>query len=90
MTPTFSWRADTEADYYQLWVNNITTGEEKVIYEESLNSTSFTPSASLSAGNYVVWVRGRTFEGMLTAWSAPREFSIQPAMPPIIGDLLSR
>lgn len=53
----FSWLPVLNADRYILQVNNLTTGESRVIREDDLQETTFQPAASLAAGTYRFWVR---------------------------------
>ena len=56
--PEISWTTVIDTDRYELWVDNITTGESQVIYETNLQTTSFASlPASLSGGTYRAWTR---------------------------------
>ncbi|MEZ6123256.1 MAG: choice-of-anchor Q domain-containing protein [Planctomycetaceae bacterium] len=74
-TPTFTWATVSGATSYALQVNNITTGENNIIRENALTTTSFTPSTALPTGTYRAWVRAlnSTTAG---AWSLVLEFEI--------------
>jgi len=74
--PAFSWRPVAGAAYYDLWVNNISTGKSQVIRETKLTSTKHTPAKSLPVSDYRYWVRAFDSKGRPTAWSAPQDFSI--------------
>lgn len=56
-TPTFTWTTATNATRYELWVNNSTTGQSRVIYNSNITSTAYTPSTPLAEGRHTVWVR---------------------------------
>jgi uncharacterized protein YkwD/predicted phage tail protein len=80
-TPTFAWTAVAGATQYDLWVNNLTTGQSQVIRDQTLTTNSFTPLTPLPAGNYQAMVRASTAAGT-SAWSAAYTFTITaPAVP---------
>ena len=74
-TPTFSWSSAQGADRYLLIVDSDQTFSSPEI-ENFLNETTFTPTASLSAGTYywVVYSVDNAFNGTT---SATRVFTIQ-------------
>jgi hypothetical protein len=75
--PTFSWNAVTGADYYELWVDNYTTGASKVVYNAAVSGTSYTPVTALTAGqSYQWWVKAYSNSGAVSAWSSTGNFSI--------------
>jgi len=75
-TPTITWTTSPQAVLYDLWVRNQSTGEDQVIREQTLASTSFTPSTPLSTGTYRVWVSAISAQGVASAYSEPRDFTI--------------
>jgi hypothetical protein len=79
-TPTFSWTPDTDADAYELWVNNRSTGQTRVIGERNLTATTFTPSAGLPDGIYEAWVRAKNSAGS-GSWSTSVRFVVGAAVP---------
>ena len=72
----FAWSTVSTATRYELWVNNLTTGTIQVIYETSVTTNSFTPTAALTAGNYRAWVRGIAADNTPSAWSAGVDFTV--------------
>ncbi len=80
-TPTFTWNAATGAAYYDVWVNDTTTGQAQVVRNQDVSGTSL--SASLTPGHaYQWWVRGFNASGMAGAWSVGASFNI--ALPVIV------
>lgn len=83
--PTIQW--DTTGDSFppnstfHLWVNNLTTGQSRVIQERSLSTTSYTPDFDLTPGRYRAWVQVTTPVGVRSAWSLPFDFGVQVAEP---------
>lgn len=82
-TPTFAWSSTTGAATYDLWVDNLTTGATKVVYQTGLNSTSFTPTTPLGTGNYRFWVRANNDAGSSGAWSTGGDFTVDVALPAV-------
>lgn len=78
--PKITWTHVENADVYDLWVNNLTTGRAQVIREEALTSASFTPSDEFTAGRYVAWVRAKNDAGA-GAWSRGHIFTISAPVP---------
>jgi hypothetical protein len=79
--PTFTWDAVDHAAHYDLWVRNLTTGQDQVIREETLLNTSFTPATSLLDGSYRWWIRAVNEAGVPGPWSAQAGFNISIAPP---------
>lgn len=83
--PTIEWDTTGE-DFppnstFHLWVNNLSTGQSRVIQEQQLTETSFTPDFDLTPGRYRAWVQVTTAVGVRSAWSFPVDFGIQVAEP---------
>lgn len=74
--PEIGWSSVTGASTYELWVNNTTSGESKVIHETGLTETDFTPTADLSLGVHAVWVRAVNEYGQVSDWSAVESFNV--------------
>ncbi len=56
--PQISWESVVDTANYDLWINNLTTGESQVVRQTDLQTTSFASStANLSGGTYRAWVR---------------------------------
>src|SRR5207248_3037792 len=81
-TPAFSWTATALTSLYDLWVNNVPTGQQ-AIYAQNVATNSYMPAAPLPAGSYQGWIRA-TIGGCTTPWSLTYSFTI---MPPAIPTL---
>jgi hypothetical protein len=82
LSPTFTWSAATAATGYDIWVNNLTTGQQQVIRNFDITGTSFTPATPLDLNHtYRWWVRGLGPDGATGPWSAARDFTIEPLTP---------
>jgi hypothetical protein len=86
--PTFTWDGVAWADRYAVWVDDLTTGQSKVLYADTITGTSWQAPTALTAGrNYRWWVQGITSNA--TLWSAAKDFTIpqtnvssaQPSLP---------
>ena len=89
-TPAITWSAAANAARYELWVNNVTTGQTQVIWLTNLTTTSYTPTTPLVADTYRVWVRAYNGAGQTSPWSATLDFTITapaplPAIPTVTG-----
>jgi hypothetical protein len=74
--PTFSWNAVTGAARYDIWVNDLTTGNTAVLRNQDVAGTSWTPTTSLRPGdNYRWWLRAVTSGNIDGAWSDSLDFS---------------
>ena len=76
--PTFTWSNISNAASYQVFVNNITTGQAQVINVTGVTGTSYTPTTELPIGNYNVWIRGFTSTGQASVWSLPSAWNLRP------------
>lgn len=81
LLPTITWAGDPVFVRYDLWVDNVSTGQKQIIRENNLTSTSFTPSIDLTNGIYRVWVRGYDAEGNVSKWSEPFDFTLSVNTP---------
>lgn len=83
--PTLEW--DTSgADFppgttYHLWVNNLSTGQSRIVQETRLTSKTFTFPEALPQGRYGAWVQARSAVGDISAWSNRFDFEIDIAAP---------
>lgn len=77
-TPTFTWTGVEEYVRYELWVNNLTTGVSRVIYEPNLpgDVLSFTSDLPLENGSFRAWIRAFDVVGNASQWSNPINFTI--------------
>ena len=70
-TPTFEWStaSATAGTTYRLWVNNLSTGQTRVIDESEIVGNSYTPKEPLEQGRHAYWVRATNSVGELGVWS---------------------
>ena len=72
----FAWTSVTNAVAYELWVNNVTTGTNRIINETALPGISFTPATQLAAGTYRAWVRAIGPGNVPGVWSSGVDFVV--------------
>jgi hypothetical protein len=78
MSPTMTWSAVAGAASYDVRINNLSTGQSPVI-QTNVSGTSYTSANPMGIGKYRVWVRAKTTTGVLSSWSASRDFQINTA-----------
>lgn len=76
--PTFTWSSISNAATYEVYVNNITTGQSQVIDVTGVTGTRYTPTTELPIGNYYVWIRGFTATGQASLWSSSSVWNLRP------------
>ncbi|MEJ7592704.1 MAG: hypothetical protein WKF77_14235 [Planctomycetaceae bacterium] len=79
--PTFTWTAVERAVKYDLWVNNLTTGQFQIIRQQNLTETQYVALDNLPQGNYRAWVRGINSANEVGEWSTVYVFSIDEPTP---------
>ncbi|MFO0976766.1 MAG: carboxypeptidase regulatory-like domain-containing protein [Planctomycetaceae bacterium] len=76
--PTIAWNQMPGAARYDLWINNMTTGQVQVVRRTDLTATSWTADTDLPIGRYRVWVRALDAAGVGAEWSAALDFVSLP------------
>jgi len=76
--PTFTWTAISNAATYEVYVNNITTNQARVVNATGIAATSYTTVVDLPIGTFNVWVRGFTSAGLASAWSPVAVWKLRP------------
>jgi hypothetical protein len=83
LAPTFTWNAVGGADYYDVWVDDTTTGQSQVLRNTKVTGTSWAPTTMLTVGHaYKWWVRALTNNGNFSAWGTGATFSVTPLPAP--------
>jgi hypothetical protein len=72
----FAWTSVTDAVAYELWVNNVTTGTNRIINETAVAGISYTPVTQLAAGAYRAWVRAIGPGSVPGVWSSGVDFEV--------------
>lgn len=71
------WGQIEDANRYALQVDNLTTGEARVIREDDLTSASFPVATPLPRGKYRIWVRAISDRDEMGPWSIQRDFVVE-------------
>ena len=81
--PTFKWTTADRAVKYDLWVNNVTTGQAQIIREQNLTDTQYVALKNLPQGNYRAFVRAINSANEVGEWSATYVFTLDEPVPSI-------
>jgi len=81
--PTLTWSPLVGAVRYDVWVNNLTTGQQQVVRDTNVTGTNWTAIADLPLASYRVWVRGLDASGRFGQWSVASDFRVAAAPSPI-------
>ena len=76
---TITWTAIPDAVKYEVWADNLTTGQNRVIYRvgaTALSTTTYSPTESLGFGTFSIWVRGLNSQGEPGLWSLARKHTV--------------
>jgi len=76
--PTFTWTGISNAATYEVFVNNITTNQARVLNVTGIAGTTYTTAVDLPIGTFHVWVRGFTSAGLASAWSPTAVWKLRP------------
>ena len=76
--PTFTWTAISNAATYEVYVNNVTTNQPRVVNATGIASNSYTTTVDLPIGTFNVWVRGFTAAGLASGWSPAAVWKLRP------------
>lgn len=95
-TPEFVWEALHGAARYEVWVNNINTGQVRVIHNNNIPHvdgasliTYTDPDVVLRNASYRWWVRAFNDEGQAGAWTAFAQFWVPtPVLTAPIGQVI--
>ncbi len=88
--PTFTWTAADRAARYDLWVNNMTTGQAQIIRQTNITDTRYVALSNLPQGVYRAWVRGINSADEVGEWSNAWSFTLDeptPTLPVITAPL---
>lgn len=80
--PVVVWNSLPGAVRYDVWVDNLATGQSQYIRLTNVTGTQWTPAADLPMGRYRIWVRGIDAAGVAAKWSAGADFVIATAPTP--------
>ena len=83
-TPVFTWTGVAGADYYDVWVNNLTSGQSQVLRDSHVTGTSWAANAALTPGlSYQWWVRAFSNNGDWSTWGSGATFTVALLTAPV-------
>lgn len=83
--PEFTWTPVTGAARYDIWVNDLTTGESGVIRHTHVPHASFTPGEALPTDHRFIWtVRAINANGTPGEWAVHRVFTLTSFLAPVL------
>ena len=74
--PLFTWNGVAEYVSYELWVDNVTTGDKEVLRVSDITTKSYQTTLPLENGDFKVWVRGFDKDGNVSQWSGAADFNV--------------
>ena len=75
--PTFTWTSVTDADHYDLWVDDVTSGQKQVVRVPHVTGTSLVSPKTLTVGDTYTWYVGAvSLNGLVTVWNSGVNFTI--------------
>ena len=87
-TPTLTWSPLVGAVKYDVWIDNLSTGQQQIVRNRNVTGTSLTVATALPMGSYRAWVRGLDASGVFAEWSRPIDFNVLPVVT-VIGPVNS-
>jgi predicted phage tail protein len=81
--PTFTWSKVAGADHYDLWVDDLTTGQSQALRQKNVAGESVTPSTLTGGQNYRWWIRAIDESGVPGPWSASADFTYYTIAAPV-------
>jgi hypothetical protein len=68
--PLLNWATVQGADYYDVWIDDLTTGQSQIMRSKQVQGTSVSLGFTLQPGQiYEVWIRAYDNSGDFSAWS---------------------
>lgn len=87
-TPRITWSLPdaTPGTTYRLWVNNLSTGQSRIIDQSGIGTLTYTPVDSVGQGRLAVWVQATNATGERGPWSdrAIVNVDVQPPPAPVV------
>lgn len=77
--PTITWKAVAGAANYEVWLNNVTTGEARVIHQTGITGNSLQIATDLDGGLHQLWIRAFDSNQNPASWSVVTSFNVIPA-----------
>lgn len=79
--PAFYWQ-DAAMDRYEVEIRDISRDKAIIYHAEDVTNTSFQLPSDLPIGDFKIWIRGISAEGITGLWSEALAFSFRPTPTP--------
>lgn len=70
------WNEVAGAESYEVWINNQTSGEQKVLHRRDVTATELVTESDFEFGNHLIWVRAVNQYGQVGKWSSAASFNV--------------
>ncbi|MEP3481836.1 MAG: SdrD B-like domain-containing protein [Fuerstiella sp.] len=74
------WDEVAGAETYEVWVNNRTSGQQRVLHRQDVTETELVADTSLQFGNHLIWVRAINQYGQVGKWSLAAAYNVGPVI----------
>jgi Ca2+-binding RTX toxin-like protein len=74
--PTITWTPIAGAVQYDIWINNVSTGQSQFVRDANITSASWTAATDMPIAAYRVWIRAIYVTGTAAQWSRAVDFQI--------------
>lgn len=78
--PRFEWSGVPEFVSYEIWVNNLDSGQSRVLNIADIPDTFYQTTEPLENANFRWWVRGVDADGNWSQWGDPTDFGINSSI----------
>lgn len=78
--PRFEWEGVPEYETYEIWVNNLDSGQSRVLNVGGITETFYVPTEPLENANFRWWIQGTDAAGNRSQWSDPTDFEIDSSI----------
>lgn len=76
LQPVVQWNLLPGAARYDVWVDNLTTGQSQAVRASNVVGSHWKSSVPLPVGDYRIWVRGIDAGGVAARWSSSADFKV--------------
>jgi hypothetical protein len=83
--PKFTWSSVSAAAHYDIWVNDLTSGQSQVLRNSSASGTAWSTPSALTPGHAYEWWAGAVSNNGTEFWSVGQSFALAPLPAPTLG-----
>ena len=74
--PQIEWTEADNALHYEIHINNLTTGQRRIVREGGIAATRYTVADGLPTSDYRVWIKAHN-DSESSVWSQPFDFRVE-------------